>query len=423
MGHNANRRLAGTIGRAVAVVTSAAVPVVRRSLKDYVLATIVLGFGLVVTVALRFQLLNYHSGDMDNCLLRWCDTIEKTGLVKALQSGTIDYNVPYIYFLWLVTKLPFDRVWAIKFLSILCDYGCALAAGLIVWRIHRSRLRAAAAAFALLVSPTVVFNGALWGQSDMVYTAPLVAAVAAALGERHAMAAAFFGLAIAVKLQAIFLFPLLGIWVLRGELPWRQLLWAPLVFFLCLVPAWIAGCSLVDLLMIYPKQAQHSSDLTDNAPSIFNFLPNNSQWFAAFGLWFAIALVSLVSLACMCTRVRTTPSLTMRQAATLACITPFLLPHMHERYVFLGDVLCLVYAFIQPKYFWVTLLVIGASFTSYSQFLFGNLPVSLSIAALMLGTACVFLVFSLLQFLYPGAFGLDDAGAAKVESPARWRMN
>lgn len=423
MGESANKYLAGGISESEASVAVAVVPSTRRDVRGYFLSSILMAFGLAVTVAIRLQLLNYRSGDMNDFLLRWCDSIKETGLVQALKSGSIDYNVPYIYFLWLVTKLPYDRVWAIKSLSILCDYGCALAAGLIVWRIHRSALRAAATSFAILVTPTVVFNSALWGQSDMVYTAPLVAAVAATLGKRHATAAVFFGLAIAVKLQAVFLLPLLGVWVLRKEFPWRPLLLIPLVFFLCLVPAWVAGCSLVDLLAIYPRQANHSTELTSNAPSIFVFLPNNAEWFSAFGLWFAMAAIFMLALACIFTRARTTASLTLRQAATLACLTPFLLPYMHDRYVFLGDVMCVLYAFLRPKYFWVALLVIGASFASYFKFLFGNLPVSLSIASLMLGTACVFLVFDLLRSLYPSAFGVEDSGFPRVESPARWRMN
>jgi Gpi18-like mannosyltransferase len=405
MSEAANKRLAGANGSSVASVTVAALPFARHDVKGYVLSWLLMAFGLAVTVGIRFQLLNYRSGDMNDCLLPWCDSIEKTGLVQALKSGSIDYNVPYIYFLWLVTHLPFDRVWAIKSLSILCDYGCALAAGLIVWRIHRSALRATSTAFALLIAPTVVFNSAFWGQSDMVYAAPLVAGVAAELGKRHAMAAVFFGLAIAVKLQAIFLFPLLGVWVLRREFPWRPLLLIPLVFFLFLVPAWMAGSSLVDLLAIYPRQTQKSSELTINAASIFAFLPNNAEWFGDFGLWFAMAAIFLVVLACLGTRVRTTPALALRQAATFACLAPFLLPHMHDRYAFLGDVLCVLYAFLRPKYFWVALLVLGASFTSYFKFLFGGLPVPLPIASLMLGTACVFLVFDLLRSLYPAAFG------------------
>ena len=70
-----------------------------------------------------------------------------------------------------------------------------------------------------------------------------------------------------------------------------------------------------------------------------------------FGLWFAMEAIFLVALACICTRMRTTASLTLRQATTLACLTPFLLPRMHERYIFLGDVLCVLYAFLRPKNF------------------------------------------------------------------------
>jgi Gpi18-like mannosyltransferase len=364
--------------------------------------------GFAVTVAIRLSLLDYRSGDMRDCLLEWCNAIQENGLAQALKSGTIDYNVPYVYFLWLVTKLPWDRVITIKALSIVCDYACAAAAASIVWRIHRSALRAVTVAFALLVVPTVVFNGAFWGQCDMVYVAPLVGGIAAALGRRHATAAVLFGVAIATKLQAAFLLPLLGVWVVRREFPWRPLLLIPLVFFLWLVPAWIAGCSLLDLLSIYPRQTGHALELSSNAPSIYVFLPGDAHWFGKFGLWFATAVILMLSLACICTRARTTAALVVRQAAALACVTPFLLPRMHERYVFLGDVLCLIYAFLWPRHFWVALLVIGASFSCYFKFLFQTLPVPLPIASLMLGAASVFLVFDVLRIMYPAAFIGED---------------
>jgi len=403
-------------------VSVAAIPGVRRGIREAMLSAMLVAVGFALTVAIRLSLFDYRSGDMRDCLLKWCDSIQEHGLAQALSSGSIDYNVPYVYFLWLVTKLPCDRVWAIKSLSILCDYACAVAVASLVWRIHRSALRTAAMAFALLVAPTVVFNGALWGQSDMVYTAPLVAGVAAAIGRRHAMAAVLFGVAIAIKLQAVFLLPLLGIWVLRREFPWRPLLLIPLVFVVWLIPAWIAGCSLIELLSIYPKQTGHVLDLSSNAPSIYIFLPNDERWFGRFGLWFATAAIFMLVLACISTRTRTTAALTIRQATTLACVTPFLLPRMHERYVFLGDVLCLLYAFLWPRHFWVALLVIGASFSCYFKFLFQSLPVPLSIAALMLGTACVFLVFDLLRTMYPGAFGAKPATPHDPRHGAWWSI-
>jgi Gpi18-like mannosyltransferase len=386
-----------------------------RLVPRHCLSILVVAVGVAITIAIRVQLFGFHSGDLDNCALVWCDHIKKFGLAQALKSGIIDYNPTYIYMLWLVTKLPFDRVVTIKLCSVLCDYVCAAALASIVYRVHHSKLRAAVAAFALLVAPTVVFNGALWGQCDMVYTAPLVVALATAFGKRPYATTALFGLAISVKLQAIFLLPLLGVWVLRRELPWRSLLLVPVAFLACLVPAWIAGCPFVDLLMIYPKQTQHYTALTLNAPSIFNWLPDDGRWLGSFGLWFALAAIFMVSVACLYSRKRTTTFLTTQQAMVFSCLTPFLLPHMHERYIFLGDVISILYAFLRPSRFWVAFLVIAASFTSYFWFLFGKLPVPLAIASVMLGVACVFLTFDLLRSLYPGAFAAQREQRVRVE--------
>ena len=281
---------------------------------------------------------------------------------------------------------------------------------------------ALSASFVLLVTPTVVFNGALWGQCDMVFAAPLVVALAAAFNKRYYLTTALFGLAIAIKLQAIFLFPMLGVWFLRKELPWRSLLLIPVVFFICLVPAWVAGCSLIDLLisLLPPPLTVHglwhktpsptsesgswSKTTRLNSPSIFNLLADDERWLGAFGLWFAIAAVFMGMVACLYSKKRPTVSLTTQQAVMFSCLTPFLLPHMHERYIFLGDVISVLYAFLRPRHFWLTLLVVGASFVSYFPFLFEKVPVPLSAASVMLGGASIFLFFDLLRTMYPGAF-------------------
>jgi uncharacterized membrane protein YhdT len=159
--------------------------------------------------------------------------------------------------------------------------------------------------------------------------------------------------------------------------------------------------------MIYPRQIQQASGgLTENAPTIFAFLPDESRWFSGFGLWFAVAAIFMVALACMYTRVPITPILTVQQATVFACLVPFLLPHMHDRYVFFGDVLSVIYAFLVPRRFWIALCVVGASFASYFAYLFGKMPIPLPIAAIMLGTASIFLTFDLLRALYPTAFGV-----------------
>jgi len=363
---------------------------------------LLIGLGAAITVAIRWSLFGFHSADMDEHALPWCDTLSRLGFARSMKEGGIDIGPTYIYFLWLVARLPFDRVIFIKTFSVLCDYGCALALATIVYRICGSRLRSTVAAFALLVTPTVVFNSSLWGQIDMVFVAPLIAALAAFLYGRIYVTAALFGLALALKLQAVFLFPLLGIWVVRKQIPWHALLPLPAVFFLALVPARLAGCPFGDLLMVYVNLTRHYSALTLNAPTIYTWLPNDGRWFGSFGLWLAAGGVFMLGVACVRTKEPPSPILTIKEAAAFSCLTPLLLPHMHERYIFLGDVLCVLYAFLSPRHFWVALLVVGASFVSYFPFLFGTMPVPLWFAAVMLAVASVFLTADVVRTLYPG---------------------
>ena len=371
--------------------------------------------GLAITIVIRIQVFDYRGGDI-NAFVAWCADIEKKGFAKALIGGDCNYNPAYIYVLWLATKLPFDHALVIKAFTILCDYVCATAMAWVVFRVCRSKLRALLAAFTLLITPTVVFNGALWGQCDMVYAAPLAVALAAMLGRRPYLATALFGLAISVKLQAVFLFPLLGLWAIRRELPLRAVLLVPAAYLATLVPAWFAGCTWADLLMIYAKQAQQYSGLTLNAPTIFVLLPDEEKWIGPFGLWFAVAAVFMVFLACAYAKIRTTATVLVRETIVFASLAPFLLPHMHERYLFIADLMSVVYAFVFPARFWIAICVVGASLAGYSSFLFSKTPVSMTVASTMMGLSCVVLAVDLLRHHYPRAFDIQNDNDAEVRA-------
>jgi Gpi18-like mannosyltransferase len=255
-----------------------------------------------------------------------------------------------------------------------------------------------------LLAPTVVLNGALWGQLDMLWALPLIAALGFFLRGNHYLSVALIGLAFSVKLQAIFLFPLLAVWLLRKQVPWRSLALIPAVFFVSVIPAWVAGVPLGFLLTIYPRQTGRYTWLNMHAPGIYNWLPEDAQWIGPFGIWLTIGVTFMLVVACARRKERPSGCETLAEALMLACLLPFLLPRMHERYVFLGDVLSIVYAFVVPRHAWLALLVIGASLFSYFPFLFGATPVPLAVAAMMLGAACLFLVFVVLRASYPGVF-------------------
>ena len=57
-----------------------------------------------------------------------------------------------------------------------------------------------------------------------------------------------------------------------------------------------------------------------------------------------------------------------------AVALPFFLPHMHERYFYMADVLSIVYATMRPSRWYLPVLIIGASFFSYMAFLSSSIP-------------------------------------------------
>jgi hypothetical protein len=87
-----------------------------------------------------------------------------------------------------------------------------------------------------------------------------------------------------------------------------------------------------------------------------------------------------------------------------ALMPPFLLPGMHERYFFAADVLSVLYAFYDPRRWYVAVLIQFASAFSYYPYLFEREPVPpfLLAAAVVLAIECVAIRLVQLAAMAPG---------------------
>ncbi|GAA3439106.1 glycosyltransferase 87 family protein [Kutzneria kofuensis] len=110
-------------------------------------------------------------------------------------------------------------------------------------------------------------NASMWGQADAMYAAFAVGGVYFLLCKRPWLACAFIGIAFALKLQTVFLFPLLLLLVLRRGLPWKSLLAIPLVYVVLDIPALLIGTSPAQLFSVYVAQTGTFDLLTLNAPT------------------------------------------------------------------------------------------------------------------------------------------------------------
>jgi Gpi18-like mannosyltransferase len=400
---------------------------IRPTKGFHVSRTSVVAFiGLALALFLRLSLCRFQSDDFLLYTERWYQVVQGHGF-SIFRYGFYDYTPPYLYALFLTSRvLPWiSPVVATKIPSIVADFICAWYAYRIVRLKYRSGPVPTFAALAILFAPTVVTNSAFWGQTDMLFTAPLVAALYYVLRQKERAVWLAAGLAFSIKPQAIFLAPYLLALLLRRELRWRYVVWAPIIGLVFLLPAWIAGRPIYDLLTIYSSQgALQAGKLTWRAPNLYAWLPQNRVGLLGplgmlFGAGIALTFVTSVAKS----RVRLAPQLHLGLALASVLVMPYVLPSMHERYFFTADVFAILVAFYLPRYIGLAILVGTVSLLSYQPFLFKREIVPMPWLALVLLIGIVFLTRWLRRALYPGEETLGQDALSRVEKvslyPAR----
>ena len=249
---------------------------------------------LVLSLMMYLLMLPFVSIDMQEALLPWYAQIQQNG-AKAVSGEYAIYAPPYLYLLYLVNLLPgnFSAVVSIKLVSIIFNFIGAALFYSIVWDLVGQRRQALLAGCAFLLVPTVAINAALWGQCDIIYTTFLLASFQATLKNRPASAMMLFGVALSFKLQSVFFAPYLMVLVLRREIQIRHLLFAPVVYAVMMVPAWIAGRPAADLAEIYLSQGNYYHGLSMSAPSVWALLQKLP--FITYGTGVIVGLVATIA--------------------------------------------------------------------------------------------------------------------------------
>lgn len=362
----------------------------------FVLALLALAFFV------RVPLLSYRSSDYVCWNEKWIEQARAIPGFGALSQEIGNYNAPYFYLVFIVAKLcpGSAQLFLLKFFSLLFD----IFAAFFVMRLcalHSKRyFTQFTAALIVLFLPTVVLNGAYWGQCDSIYTTFGLAALYYGLKKRSRASVAMFALMLSFKLQAVFLYPLLAAFLLTGRVRWRDLWVLPATILASLLPALFAGRSLQNLLLVYVGQTGEYGGLSMNAPNIFglfNDLTYGNPALGYAGIMFALTLcVALIG--CLYYRRERLDDTAWIEAALLfALIVPYLLPYMHERYFFLADLISVAYAFRYPKRIAVPFTVVLCSLFSYPPFLLDRpAPVPMSVLSIAL---LIVIGFVLTRFL------------------------
>ena len=247
-------------------------------------------FCVVIGVILlaKVSLFDYVSDDYDIFLSGWIYSYSQMGIKEGLGSyiGS-DYTPPYLYLLLLISRVKnYPWQYLVKIVSLafeaLMAYAVAKLAGL---KVRGDAGRVVLFCLTLML-PTVVFNGAYWGQCDVIYTSLCLLALYHALQKRSAWSMTLFGMALSFKLQTVFFLPtLLPLW-LRKDIKLRHLVLIPAAYMAMMIPAFWGGKSLHHVLTVYLAQAGGYNGISINGPSLYNLLPStmdNGMLYDLFG--------------------------------------------------------------------------------------------------------------------------------------------
>lgn len=334
-----------------------------------------LALPLALAMLVRCLLMDHQSDDYLMFLSQWYEVIREGGGFAAIAQPVGNYNVPYLYFIALISYLNVPNLYLYKLFSIFLDVILAWG-GLRLVRVLVGEKRGASPLVAfvvLLFVPTVVLNGSYWAQCDAIYGALVVHAVASLLEGHNKRSLVWLALAFSFKLQTVFIMPLWGVLWLAGRVKFRELFVFPGVYAFTAVPALLLGKPLMDILGVYWGQMGENDRLTLNAPSIYQFLPAHATYdpelLAQLGICAAAVLAFAMLFVGVWKGKRLDNQLAMAVAMVLVVGIPFLLPHMHERYFYLADVLAVCWAAANVRRIPVAVLVCGSSLASYCVYL------------------------------------------------------
>lgn len=374
----------------------------------------------LLAVGVRIGVRSFVAEDWSVYWSSWLSELE-TGGFRVLADDFYDYAPPVMYILYLITLLPVNAMTAFKGLCCLLEFaGAALIADM-VKECTKSRKKAYLAYSIFLFLPTVILNAAVWSQCDIIYTLLILCSVCFLMKNKTWTGMWFYGAAFAVKLQTLFIFPFLVILWVRRKVDLKHFVTIPVMYFIGILPAWLAGRPFSELIGIYAFQGSKDRwSLSIKFPNIYQIIGNNYflDEYVGAGMYLILGILMLVMFYMAYQKVRVTREAVILMVIFFGMLTTYFLPHMHERYLYLTDAFLLIYVMIRTERF---PLFIGASFLTvvgYAQYLTKNDPtVAYGVLAFVQLALLIQIGLDLYRYMHDPAYVLasDAAEERRIE--------
>lgn len=322
---------------------------------------------LIVGVYFRCININYASNDFKFYVSDWISYIEFHGILKSFKSNFSNYSPPYLHLLSFKSFFKIQDLYFVKFISFIFEIFCTVY----VFKILKLRqstsvsLLCSAIVFCL---PTIILNGAKWGQCDIIYSSFIICSLYYLLQNKYFISSIALGFAFAFKQQALFIAPLYFFYFLYKKLPVSCIVGFIVPYIISLIPSWVAGRPIMDLLTIYINQDATEKSITVNAPSVycfFNVTETNFDIFKTSGIIFT--LLCLIVIIILFRKILIRKNLILF-AVLISLLVPFLLPRMHERYFMVSEILSIIYVFYYLKNWLLPFFINIPSYITYHNY-------------------------------------------------------
>lgn len=358
---------------------------------------------ILVSILIKYCFFSFESGDYKRFLFKWYNILNEEGLMSVV-NGLGNYNPPYLILLYLLTFIPGPAIVKIKLLSVAFDILMGFFGYLIVKELSNKKY-SYLSWIVILFLPTVILDGSVWAQCDSIYTTFVLLSLYLLLKEKYSLSFLSLGIAFSFKLQFIFILPLFVIlyFVNKKFSIWNFLL-IPLGNIIMCAPVLLMGMPLINCFITYVDQTtNYSVYLTRNLANIFTFLPNEK----IIGYIFFI-ITGLIFLGLLIYFIRRKKEITKKEMISIGLfgilIAVYFLPFMHERYMFMADVLSIIWYFIYRKKIYIPIIINLTSLAGYSVYLFGMDYLPLWVFSLLMLIAIIALLLDIINKKIPLPF-------------------
>lgn len=377
---------------------------------NFIQKNMIIIFPIIVFILglfIRIKFINIEEHNMSFYYLKWFDRIKTNGGLFALKDVydvyDCDYTQPYLTIYALLSYIPnINAKYAIKSVSIIFDTLISIFSGKIYYLVkHEDKNSKELSIFVsclVFMLPTIILNSSWWGQCDSIYSAFVFISLFYFLKEDYAKSFIFLGIALSFKLQFIFILPMYIIYYFKEKkFSILYFLLIPISCFIMNVPGILFGHPISHCFSVYWGQiTEYTYQMVFNIFNIYYLIPNveGISYLCFIVLIFIFGSILLFS--CMTNKnLKQNDVLSLSLLSILLCV--FFLPCMHERYLYLADILSVIYAAINRNKIIYPIVINSVSFFSYSLTLFGK---SFYLSDAILPIAFLMIIIDLFIFYY-----------------------